>query len=108
MQHCNDLLLERIALECGKDCFSLFKTNKQLNKLRQRVLEKCTICIEIDQNKFWLVFGLLHRVNGPAVECADGQKEWWINGQIHREDGPAIEYANGRKEWWINGKLCKC
>ena len=25
------------------------------------------------------------------------------NGQLHRVDGPAIECANGDKEWWING-----
>jgi hypothetical protein len=73
---------------------------------------------------------ILHRSDGPAIECADGHKEWWVNGQPHRSDGPAIEYsdkskfwyvygkchredgpavekANGDKEWWIDGKFIK-
>ena len=57
-----------------------------------------------DGTKEYRMNGLLHREDGPAVECANGDKEWWINGKRHREDGPAVEYANGDKEWWINGK----
>src|SRR3972149_2994041 len=40
-----------------------------------------------------------HRLDGPAVECADGTKTWWINGKRHRADGPAVGYADGQKEW---------
>ena len=47
----------------------------------------------------------LHRVNGSAVEYADGGKEWWLNGQLHRTDGPAIERADGYKAWYFNGRL---
>ena len=25
--------------------------------------------------------GKLHRVDGPAYECADGTKEWWVKGR---------------------------
>jgi len=25
-------------------------------------------------------------------------------GQLHRVDGPAIEYADGRREWRLNGQ----
>ena len=46
---------------------------------------------------------ILHRENGPAVECADGDKFWHQNGDLHRTDGPAIEYASGTKRWYING-----
>ena len=46
----------------------------------------------------------LHRLDGPAIEWANGHKEWWVNGKLHREDGPAIEYANRSKEWWMNGQ----
>ena len=46
-----------------------------------------------------------HRLDGPAIEWADGSKSWWINGKRHRENGPAIEYADGSKLWYINGKL---
>lgn len=48
--------------------------------------------------------GQLHRLDGPACECADGYKSWYINGKRHREDGPAIEFANGYKSWYVNGK----
>jgi len=44
----------------------------------------------------------LHRVDGPAIECADGDKCWYVNGKLHRADGPAIESANGIKEWYLN------
>jgi len=46
-----------------------------------------------------------HRLDGPAVEAADGYKAWWVDNQLHRLDGPAVEAANGRKEWWIDGKF---
>ena len=49
-------------------------------------------------------WGRLHRLDGPAVEKANGTKEWWVNGIRHREDGPAIEYDDGIKHWWVNGK----
>lgn len=47
--------------------------------------------------------GKLHRIDGPAVEYANGSKEWFQNGDLHRVGGPAAEYANGIQEWWING-----
>ncbi len=46
-----------------------------------------------------------HRIDGPAVEYANGDKEWYQNGQLHRIDGPAVEGANGHKAWYQNG-LC--
>ncbi len=49
--------------------------------------------------------GNLHRIDGPAVEFANGDKEWWVNGQQHREDGPAIENANGIKIWYVNNEM---
>jgi hypothetical protein len=30
--------------------------------------------------------GQLHREDGPALECADGDKSWWINGQRLTEE----------------------
>ena len=45
-----------------------------------------------------------HRLDGPAVEYADGFKEWWAEGKLHRLDGPAIEYADGHKAWYVDGK----
>jgi hypothetical protein len=55
--------------------------------------------------KEWLLNGLLHRTDGPALEGASGTKAWWLHGKRHRVDGPAIEWADGAKSWWLNGKL---
>jgi len=52
----------------------------------------------------YLLNGKLHRIDGPAIECANGDKYWFLNGLHHREDGPALEWANGHKEWYLNGK----
>ena len=55
-------------------------------------------------DKRWVLNGVLHREDGPAVDCTSGHKIWYLNGDIHREDGPAIEDANGSKKWYLNGK----
>ena len=50
---------------------------------------------------------VLHRLNGPAIEYADGYKAWYVNGRRHREDGPAVEYADQYGipvEYWIEGE----
>jgi hypothetical protein len=33
----------------------------------------------------------------------NGDKYWYQNDRLHRLDGPAIEYANGAKIWMIKG-----
>lgn len=38
----------------------------------------------------------------------NGITEWYQNGELHRLDGPAIEYANGHKEWFIDGNQYLC
>ncbi len=52
----------------------------------------------------WYQNGKLHRLDGPAVEWANGDKSWFQNGQYHRLNGPAIEWVDGGKEWWIKGE----
>jgi hypothetical protein len=47
--------------------------------------------------------GKLHRLDGPAIEQANGAKSWFVDGKLHRLDGAAIEWSNGDKEWWIEG-----
>ena len=47
----------------------------------------------------------LHRLDGPAIEYADGSKAWWVNGLRHRTDGPAVDYAGCNKAWYVNGEL---
>ncbi|NVM34032.1 MAG: hypothetical protein HWN81_00455 [Candidatus Lokiarchaeota archaeon] len=46
----------------------------------------------------------LHRLDGPAIEYANGSKEWWIEDKRHRLDGPAVEYSSGSKRWYVKGK----
>ena len=46
---------------------------------------------------------ICHRLDGQAVEHADGGKEWWQDGKRHRTDGPAVEYADGSKLWYGEG-----
>jgi hypothetical protein len=55
-----------------------------------------------DGAKHWYIRGKRHRENGPAVEC-NGDRFWYQNGKLHSIHGPAVEYANGQKEWWIIG-----
>ena len=45
----------------------------------------------------------LHRVDGPAIEYADGDRHWCVNGKLHRVDGPAIENTNGSRWWYLDG-----
>ena len=54
--------------------------------------------------KWWLLWGVSHRENGPAIVWAEGTKSWWINGKRHRKDGPAIERQSGSKEWYLYDK----
>ena len=49
----------------------------------------------------------LHRIDGPAVEWANGTRMWYLNGQRHRTDGPAFECADGYYAWYVNGKHFK-
>ena len=60
--------------------------------------------IELSNRVEYLLNGILHRLDGPAVEWANGDKSWWVDGKRHRLDGPAIERTDGSKEWWVDGK----
>jgi hypothetical protein len=57
-----------------------------------------------DGSNLWYVDGKLHRLDGPAIKWANGSGEWFVSSKRHRLDGPAVEWANGSKEWWIDGK----
>ena len=65
---------------------------------------KYSVNVYEDGTKEWYLNGELHRIDGPAIECADGSKQWYLNGKLHRTDGPAIERASGTKEWFLNGE----
>jgi hypothetical protein len=55
--------------------------------------------------KSWYIDGKRHRTDSHAVELADGTKYWYLNGKRHRIDGPAVEFANGAKHWYLDDKL---
>jgi len=57
-----------------------------------------------DGGKQWYQNGERHRLDGPAIEGADGGKHWYQNDKRHRLDGPAIEGADGGKHWYQNDK----
>jgi hypothetical protein len=70
-------------------------------------MEEQYIKIDRDGNKFYYqgkAMTILHRLDGPAVERANGSKSWFVDGKRHRLDGPAVEDANGDKAWWVDGK----
>jgi hypothetical protein len=52
----------------------------------------------------WYANDKLHRIDKPAVICADGIHQWWVNGKIHRVDGPAFVTPNGYA-WYVNNRL---
>lgn len=75
-----------------------YNEKNQLHRLDGPAIE------DADGYKAWLVEGKLHRLDGPAIEWADGTKKWYVEGKRHRLDGPAIEYADGGKSWYVEGK----
>ena len=68
-------------------------------------MEEYTVKVNQYGNKYWYQNDKLHRLDGPAVEYADGGTEWYQNDMRHRLDGPACEYASGDKFWYQNDKL---
>lgn len=60
-----------------------------------------------DGSEEWYQRGVLHRVGGPAVYAAEGFTAWYQHGQLHREDGPARQWAfeeQGQAEYWLHGQ----
>lgn len=41
------------------------------------------------------------------IECitaSNGDILWYLNGVLHSIDAPAVEWADGSREWWLNGR----
>ena len=72
-------------------------TNNYMQTYKVTVNENKTICWYNKKDQ-------LHRLDGPAIEYADGYKVWFVEGKRHRLDGPAVEYADGFKEWYVEGR----
>lgn len=66
---------------------------------------ECIVRTFSNGGKRWIRNGLAHRLDGPAVEDADGYKAWYLDGKRHRIDGPALIYPNGSKTWYRYGKI---
>ena len=66
-----------------------------------------TYKVTVDKNGTicWYQNDKRHRLDGPAIEYADGHKSWYQNDKRHRLDGPAIECADDHKSWYIEGVL---
>jgi len=62
---------------------------------------------DMEGNRWHYRNGLLHREDGPAIICADGDAFWCRNGSLHREDGPAVIYPNGYQAWYLNGEAVR-
>jgi len=63
-----------------------------------------TVFVHDDGTKYWYdVDGLRHRLDGPAMEYADGSKCWYYKDKLHRLDGPAVEHPSGTKRWYVDG-----
>jgi len=64
-----------------------------------------TLTIDSRGNRVWTNSeGNFHRLDGPALDYANGYKAWYQNGKRHRTDGPAIKYGDGYKAWHLNGE----
>lgn len=59
---------------------------------------KFTDVFDFGDRKIWFLgnYGL-HRSDGPAIECANGDKFWFNKGNLHRKNGSAIEWADGNE-----------
>lgn len=59
---------------------------------------------EFSKSVYYYKNGLCHRLDGPAMELANGTKAWYQNDRLHRIDRPAIEYSDGTKEWYVRNQ----
>ena len=69
--------------------------------------ELLTLTLEVDEfgtRIYRNSVGLLHRIHGPALECANVAKYWYLNDRPHRTTGPAVEWADGDKSWYLDGE----
>ena len=53
-----------------------------------------------------LCFSEFYKMQTYKVTVDEDKTIHWYNdkGQLHRLDGPAVEYADGFKEWYVEGR----
>jgi hypothetical protein len=79
---------------------SIIRVEKKLIVVVEKTMERLVFN---DRNEYHFE-DKLHRLDGPAIEFANGAKEWWFEGKLHRNNGPAIEFANGANEWYMRDR----
>lgn len=75
---------------------------------RQWMYDRMTMIVKVNcfkrQPIVYMLFGLVHREDGPAMICNNGDKIWYWMGKKHRDNAPAVIMNNGNKFWYQNGK----
>ena len=67
-------------------------------------MKKNGLIIDEEGNKEYFKNDILHREDGPAIECKNGNVYYYKNGKRHRTDGPAIIWYNPYEEgWYLDG-----
>lgn len=66
-----------------------------------------TCYIETERSVYFILENRkIHNNNGPAIVRANGNKIWYVNGLLHRLDGPAIEdVVCNEFSYFINGDV---
>jgi hypothetical protein len=82
--------------------FEIIEEHRDKNGKLHRVDGPAVVCA--DGSESWCIHGRAHRTDGPSSSFSNGLKRWCINGKLHREDGPAIVYADGTKDWYLHDK----
>ena len=60
--------------------------------------------IEPDGTQIYYMNGHIGNANGgPSIIYPSGKKEYYTNGKLGRLDGPAIEFAEGGEDWIWGG-----
>ena len=60
-----------------------------------QILKRRCIVLENEDGKCWIVDGKLHREDGPAIECTNGNKAWFLKGkQYSKEEYELHKYSN--------------
>jgi len=50
--------------------------------LTLKIKDDYVVTIYTNGDKYWHQNGEYHRLDGPAVDCADGYKAWYQNGEL--------------------------
>jgi len=57
------------------------------------------LCEKLEEIEFF------QQENAITIQYNNGNVRWLCNGKSHKIDGPAIENADGSKEWWVDGEM---